>query len=79
MKLKDHVARYIILSPINGEEIRFILGVNAPEDLGQQAMKWYVDNPESTVHDLALWMQGKNWGVVADYEAVSLSRPRKKA
>jgi hypothetical protein len=79
MKLKDHIAQFIVLSPTLGEEVEFILGVNAPDDLATQVQTWWIDNPKATAKDAALWMQGKNWGVLADYEAISLVRPRKKS
>jgi len=80
MKLKDSVAQFIVISPstTQDEEVEFILGVNAPDDLAQQAQDWYVANPGTSAKDVALWMQSKNWGVLANYEVVSLRRPRKK-
>lgn len=81
MKLKDRVAQFIVISPstTQDEEVEFILGPCAPDNLAQQAQDWYAANPGTSAKDVALWMQGKNWGVLAEYEVVSLRRLRKKS
>lgn len=81
MKLENHLAQIIVLFPnqIGDEEVSVALSAVAPDDVVQRLKDWYAANPGTDAKDAAMWLQGKGWGVVVEYETVCLGRTRKKS